>query len=102
MLRRIIGKEALRFQFLLQSEKLTEIERQQYRALVRVNEEGIFTMADEFLLDSLLTLSQLLHKHYEQKVIILIDEYDVPLDKAYQSGYYDAMTNLIRTFSDGS
>jgi len=98
MLRRIIGKEALRFQFLLQSEKLTEIERQQYRALVRVNEEGIFTMADEFLLDSLLTLSQLLHKHYEQKVIILIDEYDVPLDKAYQSGYYDAMTNLIRTF----
>ena len=49
MLRRIIGKEALRFQFLLQSERLTEIERQQYRALVRVNEEGIFTMALIFL-----------------------------------------------------
>ena len=96
MLRRIIGKEAWRFQFLMQSDNLTEIDRRQYRALVNVNEEGAYTMADDLLKDSLLTLSQLLQKHYGQKTIVLIDEYDVPLDKAYQAGYYDAMTSLIR------
>jgi len=41
-------------------------------------------------------LSRLLYKHYEEKTIILIDEYDVPLDKAYRSGYYDVMVELIR------
>ena len=45
---------------------------------------------------SLQTLSQLLEKHYGQKVILLIDEYDVPLDKAFQAGYYDEMVSLIR------
>lgn len=45
---------------------------------------------------SLQTLSQLLEKHYGQKVILLIDEYDVPLDKAFQGGYYDEMVSLIR------
>lgn len=97
MLRRLIGKEAQRFQFLLQSGKLTELEHQQYKTLIHMNEKGIFTMEDEVLKDSLLTLSQLLRKHYEQDVIMLIDEYDVPLDKAYQSGYYDDMVDLIRS-----
>ena len=41
-------------------------------------------------------LSQLLEKHFGQKVILLIDEYDVPLDKAFQTGYYDEMVSLIR------
>ena len=41
-------------------------------------------------------LSQLLYKHYGQKVVILIDEYDVPLDKAFQNGYYKEMVSLIR------
>ena len=45
---------------------------------------------------SLKILSQLLEKHYGQKVILLIDEYDVPLDKAFQGGYYEEMVNLIR------
>lgn len=53
-------------------------------------------MSDELLKSSLQTLSQLLHKHYGQNVVMLIDEYDVPLDKAYQSGYYDSMAELIR------
>ena len=53
-------------------------------------------MSDELLKDSLLILSQLLQKHYNQNIVILIDEYDVPPDKAYQSGYYDAMVELIR------
>lgn len=93
----IIGREASRFQFLLESERISETERLQYSKMTELNEKGVFAMADELLMDSLLTLSQLLQKHYKQKVIVLIDEYDVPLDKAFQSGYYDAMTNLIRT-----
>jgi len=95
MLRAAIGREALKFQFLLQSRRLTEIERRQYRALVNVDEKGAFTMGDESLKDSLLTLSGLLHKHYGQKAIILIDEYDVPLEKAYHSNhiYQDGTTH---------
>lgn len=92
----IIGNEALRFSFLLQSERLSEMERQQYRALVTVNENGLFAIQDEMLKRSLSLLSHLLQKHYGQNVVILIDEYDVPLDKAFQAGYYDDMVNLIR------
>ncbi len=96
MLRRIIGKEALRFQFLMQSVRLTETDRLQYRALIAMDTTGAFTMSDELLKDSLLTLSQLLQRHYGQNVVMLIDEYDVPLDKAYQSGYYDSMVELVK------
>ena len=96
MLRRIIGKEALRFQFLMQSDRLTETDRLQYRALIAMDTTGAFTMSDELLKDSLLTLSQLLQRHYGQNVVMLIDEYDVPLDKAYQSGYYDSMVELVK------
>ena len=96
MLRSIIGNEAMRFQFLLHSEQLTEIERKRYEALINIDETGAYIMSDELLKNSLLILSQLLQKHYNQNVVILIDEYDVPLDKAYQSGYYDAMVELIR------
>ncbi len=96
MLRSIIGNEAMRFQFLANSEQLTEIERKRYQALINIDETGAYIMSDELLKNSLLILSQLLQKHYNQNVVILIDEYDVPLDKAYQSGYYDAMVELIR------
>ena len=96
MLRNIIGNEAMRFQFLLQSMQLTEIEHKRYEALINIDKTGSYTMSDELLKDSLFILSQLLQKHYHQNVVILIDEYDVPLDKAYQSGYYDAMVELIR------
>ena len=96
MLRNIIGNEAMRFQFLLQSMQLTEIEHKRYEALINIDKTGSYTMSDELLKDSLFILSQLLQKHYHQSVVILIDEYDVPLDKAYQSGYYDAMVELIR------
>ncbi len=97
MFRNIIGKEALRFPFLTQSPNLTETERKQYKALIHVDDKGIFTIDDILLKNSLLLLSSFLHKHYGQKTIILIDEYDVPLDKAYQAGYYDAMVDFIRT-----
>ena len=96
MLRCIIGNEAMRFQFLLQSPRLTEIERRRYEALISIDKRGTYTMSDELLKISLQTLSQLLQKHYGQDVIMLIDEYDVPLDYAYRSGYYDAMVELIK------
>ena len=94
-LRNIVGKEASRFQFLRESVRLSENERERYEALIRVD-QGVFAMNDELLVDGLLTLSQLLSKHYDRKIILLIDEYDVPLDKAFQAGYYDRMVSLIR------
>ena len=96
MLRHIIVNEAMRFQFLMQSDRLTEMERSRYEALISIDKRGAYTMSDELLKSSLQTLSQLLQKHYGQGVIMLIDEYDIPLDKAYQSGYYDAMVELVR------
>ena len=96
MLRRIIGKEAMRFRFLLESDRIDDAERSQYEALVSMDKTGAFTMSDELLKDSLQTLSQLLQKHYDRDVIMLIDEYDVPLDKAYQSGYYNSMVELVK------
>lgn len=95
-LRTIIGTEADRFSFLADSGRLTEAERKQYKALIHVNDNGIFTMPEELLKNSLFLLSCCLQKYYGQKTVILIDEYDVPLDKAYQSDYYDAMVDLIR------
>ncbi len=97
MLRRIIGVEAMRFRFLLQSDRLDDTERSQYGALVNTDQTGTFTMSDDLLKDSLRIMSQLLKKHYGQDTVLLIDEYDVPLDKAYQSGYYDSMVELIRS-----
>ena len=94
-LRNIVGKEASRFQYLRESARLSENERERYEALIRVD-QGVFAMNDELLVDGLLTLSQLLSKHYDRKIILLIDEYDVPLDKAFQAGYYDRMVSLIR------
>lgn len=96
-LQSIIGNEAVRFSFLSESDRLNETERQQYAKLIELDDAGDFAMSGELLENSLLMLSRFLHKHYGQKTIILIDEYDVPLDKAYQSGYYDSMVDFIRT-----
>ena len=94
-LRTVIGDEAGRFRFLAQSNQLDANDKKLYHALTAV-ENGTFSMSDAVLADSLKTLSQLLAKHYGRKVVILIDEYDVPLDKAFQGGYYDEMVSLIR------
>ena len=96
MLRSVIGKEAARFQFLIQSDRLTEIEHKQYKALININDCGEYAMSDVLLSDSLSVLSHLLQKHYGKSTILLIDEYDVPLDKAYRSGYYDQMVEFIQ------
>lgn len=94
--RSVIGSEAVRFSFLSDSGRLNETERQQFAKLIKLDDEGEFAMSDELLENSLLMLSRFLQRHYGQKTIILIDEYDVPLDKAYQSGYYDSMVDFIR------
>ena len=94
-LRTVIGDETGRFRFLAQSNRLDANDKKLYHALTAV-ENGTFSMSDAVLADSLKTLSQLLAKHYGRKVVILIDEYDVPLDKAFQGGYYDEMVSLIR------
>lgn len=91
----LIGVEAERFAFLADSEKLTENERSKYRAIIHLV-NGKYSMDEDMLVSSLQTLSQLLCRHYDQKAIILIDEYDVPLDKAFQHGYYKEMVSLIR------
>ena len=92
----VLGMEAMRFSFLLDSERLTEEEKELYQGFTVVK-NGCFTMADEMIPVSLKNLSMLLHKHYGKQVILLIDEYDVPLDKAFQYGYYDEMVSLIRS-----
>lgn len=103
-LKNIIGKEAMRFQFLLESERLSEAEKNSYKRLIKIGttSEAIYDITDATLIDSLQILSQLLEKHYGQKVILLMDEYDVPLDKAFQSGYYDEMVSLIRSLFDNA
>ena len=94
-MRTVVGNEAARFRFLQDSDKLTKEDQERYEALIHID-KGLFDMEDELLAASLKTLSRLLAQHYGRKVVILIDEYDVPLDKAFQAGYYDEMVSLIR------
>lgn len=93
-----VGNEALKFYELLTSDRLTDREREMYDQLITVDKtgKGIYAMSDAVLMGSLKTLSALLEKHYGKKVIILIDEYDVPLAKANDQGYYEQMILLIR------
>ena len=97
-LRTVIGNEAGRFRFLRESDLLDDMDKMAYNRLIHVDMESAadYAMSDFTLVDSLKTLSRLLSRHYNQKVILLIDEYDVPLDKAFQAGYYDEMVSFIR------
>lgn len=103
MMRSVIGNEARRFETVLMGdETLTETETGLYKQLIALDPSGqnIFSMSDSTMKESLKTLSTLLHKHYGKKVIILIDEYDVPLAKANDKGYYADMVDLIRGMFD--
>ena len=93
----LVGIEAERFGFLAESEFLSENERERYKAIIAL-QNGMNAMDEKTLISSLQVLSQLLYKHFGQKTVILIDEYDVPLDKAFQNGYYREMVSLIRGF----
>lgn len=91
----LIAGEVRRFKFLLDSDRLDDREKDIYHGLVfeKGEEESAFAAKLKF---SLKKLSELLYKHYGCKTIVLIDEYDVPLDKAFQHGYYREMVALIR------
>ena len=91
----LIGIEAERFGFLEDSEYLSENEKKRYKAIIALK-DGTNAMDEKVLVSSLQILSQLLYKHFGQKNVILIDEYDVPLDKAFQNGYYKEIVSLIR------
>ncbi len=91
----LIADEASKYSFLQTSSKLTAAEKEQYAALIAM-QNGKYTMDDDSLAAALKKLSELLYKHYGQKAVILLDEYDVPLDKAFQNGYYQEMVSLIR------
>ena len=90
-----VGSEADRLRILKNSPNLSDEDKDKYRALTVLN-GSTYVMSDNDLQRSLRTLSELLYKHYGKKAVILIDEYDVPLDKAYQNGYYREMVSLIR------
>ena len=88
---KIINREARRLQYLAESGKLTAIDKELFFQLLKRD------MDDETLAYSLRELTELLHKHHGKKAIVLIDEYDVPLSKASEGGYYDKMAALIRS-----
>lgn len=91
----LIAREAERFPFLAKDTNLSDRDREKYRVLTAFA-DGHYQMSDDVLYGSLQTLSELLYKYFNQKTVILIDEYDVPLDKAFQHGYYREMVALIR------
>ena len=82
-LMQLVGREANRFHFLSDSDRLTEDDKKIYHAMISLS-DGMYSMNEEVLISSLKILSELLYKHYGKKTILLIDEYDVPLDKAFQ------------------
>ena len=90
MLRRILRSEVFRLSFLAESKKVLDKEKAAFKRFL--NEQDTLDDVQE----SLKMLSSLLYQHYGQKAILLIDEYDVPLDKAFQHGYYKEMVALIR------
>ena len=90
MLRRILRSEFSRLGFLKQSERIAEDDKRPFERFLKEQD----TLDD--VQESLKMLSSLLYQHYGQKTILLIDEYDVPLDKAFQHGYYKEMVALIR------
>lgn len=89
MMSRVIRTEARRHQYLMESDRLTEIDKESLRELY-----GKY-LDEDVQQESIRLLSEMLQKHYGRGVIILIDEYDVPLDKAYQNHYYPQMVQLL-------
>lgn len=96
MLCATIGNESMKFQYLMDSTKLTDREKEQYGLLIKGGDRIPFEMDEVTLTGSLKTLSLLLEKHHGKQTVLLIDEYDVPLSKASEHGYYKEMAMLIR------
>ncbi len=87
---KIINKEARRHRFLLESENLDSFDKELLTQLLSRQ------MEEDTITSSLQELTELLEAHFSKKVVVLIDEYDVPLAKAHENGYYDEMVLLIR------
>lgn len=87
---KIINREARRHRLLLKSEKLDSFDKELLTQLLSRN------MEEDTITSSLQELTELLEAHFSKKVVVLIDEYDVPLAKAYENGYYNEMVLLIR------
>lgn len=94
MLCTIIDREIDRHYYLKTSDVLTDEDRTLFTKMLHGQDDNIE--------DSIRMLSQLLYKHYGQKAVILIDEYDVPLDNAFQNGYYKEMVSLIVIVGSGT
>ncbi len=92
MLRMLVAIECNRLAFLLKSEAVAETDKKMFCALMRRES------SETELKSALVTLMRMLHSHYGRQVILLIDEYDVPLDKANSNGYYDKMVSFLRGF----
>ena len=88
---RAVRRAASKVQYLLGSDALTESDKREYQSLLDSS------MDEAAFCDSLRILSEMLEKHHNRKVILLIDEYDVPLAKAHANGYYERMISLIRS-----
>ena len=89
---KLVNREGRRVQFLMDSDRLTAVDKALFTALLDRE------MEEDTLVSSLQELTELLEIHFGQQVIVLIDEYDVPLAKANQNGYYDEMALLLRNF----
>lgn len=89
----LIRREAERFYYLKDSEKLLDLDKKKYHQLLDMKDQPEDV---DIVISSIKTLSDLLYKHYGKKTVILIDEYDVPLDKAFQHGYYKEMLYFTR------
>ncbi len=94
LLRKVINEEARRLQFLLESDRLTVADKELYSQML------IKEMDEETIVYSIREMTELLYKHYHKRVIVLIDEYDVPLAKANDRGYYDQMVLLRNLFEN--
>lgn len=90
LLKRIVMEEAKMHRIIMSGNRLDDIDKAEYMSLVTGD------MGEDTLVYSMKTLTALLEKYYEKKVIVLIDEYDVPLAKVNENGYYDQMVLLVR------
>ncbi len=87
----MVWREAGNHRYLLDSENLAEDEKRAFSQLLNTK------MDKSVFCGSIALMSRLLEKHYNRKVVILIDEYDVPLARAHVQGYYEEMVVLIRS-----
>lgn len=91
MYKNLIAKEYEKHKIILESNQILDSEKEVFQNIMEQRAD------QNVYLNSIRTLSDILAKYYEKNVIILIDEYDVPLENAYHEGFYDDMTNLIRS-----